>query len=77
MLKHWPGHWDDQSEINSLHEAGKLNLVWDKAFHLLNWQPKWAFCEAVARTAQWYQQQLQSGADPLMLTRSDIEHYEE
>jgi CDP-glucose 4,6-dehydratase len=76
VLKHWPGRWDNQAEAHALHEAGKLNLAWDKAFHLLNWQPIWMFDETIARTVRWYRQQSELKVDAQTLTATDIEAYE-
>lgn len=54
LLKHTGGEWTDASDPNALHEASKLNLATDKAFHLLQWQPVWTFEETIANTAAWY-----------------------
>lgn len=75
-LLHWPGGWDNVAKSGDLHEAGKLNLAWDKAFHLLNWQPRWEFAETLARTIDWYRHQLTSGVDAHTLICGDIEAYE-
>ena len=56
ILKHWSGSWLDQSEPNAVHEANLLNLVTDKAFHLLNWQPQWDFAQTIQQTVTWYHQ---------------------
>jgi CDP-glucose 4,6-dehydratase len=77
VLKHWPGSWGNQTEAHAPHEAGKLNLAWDKAFHLLRWQPVWAFDETVARTVCWYRQQSELNANAQALTAADIEAYEQ
>ncbi len=53
-LKHWPGHWVDQSDPKAVHEAHLLFLATDKAFHLLGWKPVWNFPEAIQRTVSWY-----------------------
>ncbi|MEO0453860.1 MAG: CDP-glucose 4,6-dehydratase [Verrucomicrobiota bacterium] len=74
ILKHWPGSWDDQSDPHAPHEAGKLNLVWDKSHHLLNWQPRWRFAETIKKTIEWYQR-MDQGANPLDLTRNQIQEY--
>lgn len=55
LLQHWPGQWEDCSDPNAVHEAGRLNLSIDKAHHLLSWQPIWDFDETIKRTIQWYQ----------------------
>lgn len=75
-LQCWPGDWEDHQKTGEPHEAGKLNLAWDKAFHLLDWQPRWEFPETLARTINWYRQQMTSGVDAGTLIRGDIEAYE-
>jgi len=54
LLKHAGGQWEDRSDPNAPHEASKLNLAIDKAFHLLSWQPVWDFETTIAQTAGWY-----------------------
>jgi CDP-glucose 4,6-dehydratase len=54
LLKHTGGTWTDASNPNTLHEASKLNLATDKAFHLLGWKPVWDFESTLAQTALWY-----------------------
>ena len=54
LLKHAGGRWEDCSDPNAPHEASKLNLAIDKAFHLLGWQPVWDFETTIAQTAGWY-----------------------
>jgi CDP-glucose 4,6-dehydratase len=54
ILKHWPGEWHDRSDPTAPHEAGRLNLAIDRAFHLLDWFPVWNFSETVAHTVSWY-----------------------
>jgi len=54
LLKHAPGKWEDRSDPKAPHEASKLNLAVDKAFHLLAWQPVWNFESTLANTASWY-----------------------
>jgi CDP-glucose 4,6-dehydratase len=72
VLKHWPGKWDDQSDPNAVHEATYLNLVIDKAHHLLGWRPVWDFERAVAMTVEWYR----AGQDWSALTTRQIQDYE-
>ena len=43
LITHTGGQWIDASDSNDLHEASKLNLATDKAFHLLKWQSVWDF----------------------------------
>ncbi len=54
LLGHTGGKWIDASDPMAVHEASKLNLAVDKAFHLLDWQPVWDFSTTVAKTADWY-----------------------
>ncbi|MGF1453006.1 MAG: CDP-glucose 4,6-dehydratase, partial [Opitutales bacterium] len=74
VLINWPGQWEDASDPNAPHEASKLNLTIDKAFHLLEWQPRWDFAETVRQTVQWYREVL-AGADPTKFTQSQIAEY--
>jgi len=67
VLKHWPGHWEDHSDPNALHEAGLLHLSIDKAEHYLGWRPVWSFEQAVEQTVVWYRLSHESGYDPRML----------
>ncbi len=81
ILEHWPGQWLDQSNPNAVHEANLLNLVTDKAFHLLNWQPVWNFEHTIQETVQWYRQANEMSStdtDALrQLTLSQIQQYED
>lgn len=54
ILKHWPGRWDDRSNPHAPHEAGKLNLASDKAYHQLDWRPCWDFETTIQQTVAWY-----------------------
>lgn len=74
ILKHCPGEWTDASDPNACHEASKLNLATDKAFHLLGWQPKWNFETTIRKTVEWYRD-VHEGRDPGELTRQQIEQY--
>lgn len=75
LIKHTGGEWSDASDPHARHEASKLNLATDKAFHLLGWQPVWNFAETIAKTAEWYLQEA-AGADSAGLTRSQITAYQ-
>lgn len=79
LLHHTGGEWVDKSDPHAPHEASKLNLATDKAFHLLGWRPVWPFEETLRQTAAWY---LNSGrmapeADRSELTLSQVNTYEE
>ena len=77
LLKHTSGIWADASDPNALHEASKLNLATDKAFHLLGWQPVWEFSQTLAQTAAWYlsSQSLPPESSRQALTQSQIDLY--
>ncbi len=75
LLKHWEGRWIDRGDLNAPHEAGKLNLATDKAFHHLGWQPRWDFETTIEKTAAWYRS-VHQGGDPLELTQRQIREYE-
>ncbi len=74
ILQRWPGRWETAPDPAGPHEAGKLNLATDKAFHLLGWQPAWAFDETVARTVEWYRRE-GKGEEAWALTAEQIGHY--
>ena len=74
LTQHLGGLWIDASDPSALHEASKLNLATDKAFHLLGWQPVWDFSETIAKTAHWYHAEA-TGQDAQELTRSQIDSY--
>jgi len=78
ILKHWPGEWLDKSDPDAPHEASKLNLATDKAFHLLGWQPKWAFPTAIEKTVAWYREAAacRSPEEFSALTRRQIDEYQ-
>ncbi len=77
ILRHWPGSWQDQSEPGTPHEAVKLNLATDKAFHLLGWQPRWNFEQTIEHTVSWYKDAMRCD-DPnafRSLTSAQIKSY--
>jgi len=77
LLKHFPGcNWEDHSDPHARHEASKLNLAIDKAFHLLQWQPVWSFERTLAETAAWYAARPHT-TNASALTRSQIHVYAE
>lgn len=80
VLAGWPGRAHDQSSTSAPHEAGRLNLATDKAFHLLGWSPVWGFAEAVEKTVDWYRETTQVvGSEPDVfkrLTQGQIREYE-
>jgi CDP-glucose 4,6-dehydratase len=73
ILQFWPGEWKDLSDPRALHEASLLNLATDKAFHLLDWKPRWDFEQTVARTVTWYRNQ--TNLTPRQRVLEDITEY--
>lgn len=69
------GEWQDCSDPQALHEASKLNLAIDKAFHLLQWQPVWDFEQTITHTAEWYLQEA-DGQTVSEITKQQIKQYE-
>ena len=74
-LLHWPGTWEDKSDPSSPHEANLLNLVIDKAHRQLRWGPRWSFSTTVERTARWYRQVHEAGANAIDCCQDDLTHY--
>jgi len=75
VLKYWPGSWLDESGGQAPHEASRLNLVSDKAFHELAWSWTWDFHQVVARTIRWYKEVAASPSEARRLTQADIRAY--
>lgn len=75
VISNWPGSWKDCSDPNALHEASRLNLSTDKAFHLLNWRPVWNFTTTLDVTTQWYRDTHLKLATPSDLTRQQLARY--
>ena len=75
VLRHWDGSWVDESDPNAHHEASRLNLAVDKAFHALSWKPVWDFDACIHHTVEWYRH-AEEGSDPLELTDTQISEYE-
>ena len=74
-LRTWPGDWHDLSAPDSPHEASKLHLQIDKAYHQLSWRPKWDFQITVARTMAWYKAYYESKS-PYDCCIADLDFYE-
>lgn len=69
------GDWIDKSDPDAVHEASRLNLAIDKAFHMLGWKPTWDFETTIAKTSEWYVS-VNRGADPVQQTDEQIESFE-
>lgn len=75
LVRHTGGEWIDASDPKARHEASKLNLATDKAFHLLRWQPVWSFEQTLEKTASWYLADADDD-DMASYTRQQIHTYE-
>lgn len=75
LIKHMGyGSWEDKSDPMAPHEASKLNLAIDKAYHLLHWQPTWNFETTIQKTAEWYHLE-DKGGDIAAFTHRQIDEY--
>jgi len=48
------GAWHHLRNERANHETSLLHVSSDKAFHALEWQPKWGFKETISQTVEWY-----------------------
>jgi CDP-glucose 4,6-dehydratase len=74
-LLHWPGAWEDLSDPEAPHEAGRLHLQIDKAHHQLGWQPRWSFATTIARTLGWYRAVHENPAQAETICLEDLARY--
>ena len=74
LLAHTGGTWQTAADPQAPHEASKLHLATEKAWHLLGWGPVWDFLETVRMTASWYLG-CRDGRDAGELTRSQMADY--
>lgn len=75
IVAHWPGDWQQARDAAAPHEAGRLNVAWDKAFHRLGWSPRWDFARSVHRAVTWYRAYAHDNASAIDLVVSDIAAY--
>lgn len=72
MQAHWPAlRWAVDASAQ-VHEAQLLMLDSARARSALAWEPVWALDQALAMTAQWYQQWREQGAD---LSQAQLRRY--
>ena len=76
VFQHWPGEWVDRSDSGAFHEAGRLHLQIDTAYHQLGWSPCWTFQTTVERSVNWYRRVAQ-GQSPLECCLDDLQAYQE
>ena len=75
MLKTWNGTWIDVSDPSCPHEAVRLNLATEKAFHELSWTPTWDFATTVHRTTSWYKDVHSRLLTPLEASLQDLRQF--
>ncbi len=75
ILELWPGECFHINSSENLHEANKLSLSSEKAFHMLNWSPVWNFHQTIRNTIEWYQK-FYDGNSALSCCLKDIEEYQ-
>ena len=75
VIEYWGnGEWFSESK-EKYHEASLLNLSIEKAFHLLNWYPKWNFDKTVKATVDWYRCSIENPTKLTELTAKQVEDY--
>ena len=76
LAAHWPGSsMTIARDKHAPYEAPVLRLDNARARQKLGWSPVLDLSGAVAWTAEWYRQALVEGAEPLALTRGQIDRY--
>jgi len=83
IIEKWgSGSWKRIQLANAKYESTLLNLSIDKAYHKLEWLPKWNFNETITKTVEWYQaaetyQKLQHGSSAFQdFTLKQIRDYQ-
>ncbi len=76
VFEHWHGEWVDCSDPAAPHEAGRLHLQIDSAYHQLGWRPCWKFHTTVERSVNWYRR-VAEGCNPIDCCLDDLKAYQE
>lgn len=76
IFRHWPGVLQTQQTAGAPHEAGRLHLSADKAYHVLGWRPRWDFAATIERTTRWYRRAAEERISALALSQADIAAYQ-
>jgi len=74
ILRHWAGTWHNHADPKARHEAGRLDLSTDRAFHQLGWKPRWDFETTIAETVTWYRR-FHAGEPARELCLEQIQRY--
>lgn len=73
------GSWHHLRNERANRETTLLHVSSDKAFHKLDWQPKWGFKETIANTVEWYKRaaSIEDYRQLRQLTEKQIQKYED
>lgn len=71
------GSFERFSPEKLYHESSLLHLSIDKAYHKLNWLPKWGFEETIKHTVDWYKQAAEDTSCLLDMTIRQITIYQQ
>ena len=80
LLKHWPGGWEDRSDVGGPPPGpARLQLSIDRAQNDLRWSPAWDFAAAARYTMAWYRdaRMYKQSANFKRLTQDQIRQYSE
>ncbi len=67
------GEWVQIHDCDAPYEASLLHLTSDKAYEVLEWQPKWDFEKTVEKTVNWYNKN--QNIDALTCCLDDLNDY--
>jgi CDP-glucose 4,6-dehydratase len=77
IIEFWgEGSWVFSEPEERYHEASLLGLSVDKAYHKLQWLPRWDFEKAIEATVEWYKGLQKNPSHILKLTLDQIKDYE-
>jgi len=69
--------WENQAEINALHEANFLKLDCSKLKTTFGWRPRWHIGEAIQKTVEWTKAWLDGEEIPQVMDREIKDYLEE
>ena len=67
--------WEQQSEINPVHEANFLKLDCSKIKSVLNWDNTWDIEESVKRTVDWSKTWIENPKSIRRMTEQQIQDF--
>ena len=69
------GRWEDKSSSDNPHEAHRLHLQVDKAWHLLGWKPLLDFNTTIKMTIEWYRHFVNGSGSAFELCSKNIQAF--